>query len=196
MLRIAGTRNGARRADREQSCRRSAADRAESAQALFGRHRDQPRGVAKAGKDVSRGLARSRQARRHRGDGFWRFTEPVAAEGAADLARAAQRRDDRGPAAPSARLAAKTVVHLGGAASSHLADALADQPDGRGHRDLRHLGVVPQARGCRRDAWRRYRLLCATGRSRRGVCGSKIARALRHRLLRPRACAKGQRRLC
>ena len=55
MLRIGSARNGARRADREHFRRQSAADRAESAQALFRRHRDQPDGGAETGADVSRG---------------------------------------------------------------------------------------------------------------------------------------------
>ena len=56
---------------------------------------------------------------------------------------------------------------------------------------IRTVGVVPQARGNRRDAWRRHRSLCAAGRSRGGVCGSRIAGPLRDRLLRPGARAKG-----
>ena len=43
---------------------------------------------------------------------FWRRRS------AADLARAAQRRDDRGGVAARARLAAETRLHLGGAAAS------------------------------------------------------------------------------
>ena len=130
-------------------------------------------------------------ARRHRADGFCGSFETVAPPHAADLARAAQRRDDRGRIAARARLAAETRLHLGGAAASHLADALADPADGRGDRDLRTVGVVPQARGNGGDAWRRYRSLRAAGRSRGGVRGSRTAGALRDRLLRPGARAKG-----
>ncbi len=76
-----------------------------------------------------------------------------------------------------------------------LADALADPADGCRDRHLRTLGVVSQARGDGGDAWRRYRCLCAAGRSRGGVCGSETAGTLRDRLLRPGARAKGHGRL-
>ena len=59
-----------------------------------------------------------------------------------------------------------------------LADALADPADGRGHRHLRTLGVVSQARGDGGDAWRRYRSLRAAGRSRGGVCAKPNCRAV------------------
>ena len=124
-----------------------------------------------------------------------RSAEIVAPPHAADLACAAQQRDDRGRAAARARLAAETGVHLGGAAASHLDHALADPADGRDHRHQRHLGVVPQ--GARPPS------LCMASipmpmrrrRSRRGLRGSRIAGPLRDRLLRPGARAKGQRRV-
>ena len=53
-----------------------------------------------------------------------------------------------------------------------------------------------QARIDRGDAWRRHRGLCAAGRSRGGLRGKRIAGALRHRMLRSRARAKGERRFC
>ncbi len=82
-------------------------------------------------------------------------------------------------------------VHLGRAAASHLADALADPADGRDHRDLRTVSLVSQARRHRGDAWRRHRSLRTAGRSRGGVCRGEAARPLRDRLLRPGARAKG-----
>ena len=103
--------------------------------------------------------------------------EIVAPPHAADLARAAQQRDDRRRGAALARLAVETGVHLGGAAAPHLDHALADPADGRDHRHQRDLGVVSQARGDRDSARRRYRSLRAAGRSRRGVRGSRICRA-------------------
>ena len=98
-----------------------------------------------------------------------------------------------GPAAARARLAAEAGVHLGGATPSHRVDALADPADGRDHRDLVDLGLISEARVGRGDAWRRYRGLCAAGRSRGGVRGERTAGTLRHRMLRSRARAKGER---
>ena len=103
--------------------------------------------------------------------------EIMAPPHALDLARAAQRRDDRGRVAARARLAAETGVHLGGAAASHLDHALADRADGRDHRDQRYFGVVSQAGGHGHYAWRRYRSLRAAGRSRGGVCAKPDCRA-------------------
>ena len=94
------------------------------------------------------------------------------------------------------RLAAKTGVHLGGAASPQLDHALADPPDGRDHRDFRHLRVLPQASRDRDSARRRHRSLRAAGRSRCSVRGSQSAGPLRDRLFRPGAGAKGHRRFC
>src|SRR5712675_1726948 len=95
--------------------------------------------------------------------------EIAAPPRALDLARAAQQRDDRGRTAAIARLAAETGVHLRGPAAPHLDHAVADRPDGRDHRDQRHLGLVPQAPGNRHSPWRRYRAIRAPGRSRGGV---------------------------
>ena len=105
----------------------------------------------------------------------------------------ARRNDEMiaGAVAARARLAAEARVHLGGAAASHLADALADPADGRDHRNLRTVSLVSQARSHGGDAWRRHRSLRTAGRSRGGVCRSEIARPLRDRLLRPGARAKG-----
>ena len=136
------------------------------------------------GSDAPDGIARI---------GIADLAEIVAPPHAADLARAAQQRDDRRRAAALARLAAETGVHLGGAAASQLDHALADPADGRDHRHQRYLGIVSQARGNRHSARRRYRSLRAAGRSRGGVRGSRIAGPLRDRLLRPGARAKGHR---
>ena len=57
------------------------------------------------------------------------------------------------------------------------------------------LGVVPQASGYGDTAWRRHGCLCAAARSRDSVRGIRFAGPLRDRLLRPRARAKGQRRV-
>ena len=81
------------------------------------------------GSDAPAGIARMRRCR---------SPETVAARHAADLACAAQQRDDRGRGAAIARLAAETGVHLGGAAAPHLDHALADPADGRDHRHQRH----------------------------------------------------------
>ena len=138
------------------------------------------------GPDAPDGIARM---------GFADLAEIVAPSHAADLACAAQQRDDRGRAAAIARLALETGVHLGGAAAPHLDHALADPADGRDHRHQRYLGVVSQARGDGDSARRRYRSLCAAGRSRGRLRGSGIAGPLRDRLLRPGARAKRQRRV-
>ena len=71
----------------------------------------------------------------------------------------ARRNDEMiaGAIAARARLAAETRLHLGRAAASQAADALADPADGCRDRHLRTVGVVSQARGDGRDAWRRYR---------------------------------------
>src|SRR6266480_3525203 len=55
-------------ANGEHFHRQSGADRAESAQALFGRHRDQPHGGAETRSIISRGMAWPRGARGHRAD--------------------------------------------------------------------------------------------------------------------------------
>ena len=121
--------------------------------------------------------------------GLWRRSAPVIWH--------ARRNDEMivGVLAARVRLAAETRVHLGGAAPSHLDHALADRSDGCRHRHQRYLRFLPQARLDRRDARRRHRNLCAAGRSCCGVCGERAARPLRHRLLRPRARAEGQRRV-
>src|SRR6266404_8646929 len=85
---------------------RSAADRTESAQALFGRHCDQPHGSAEACPIISRGMARSRCPRWHRAARSSRALQITAPPHALDLARAAQQRDDRGRTAAIAGLAA------------------------------------------------------------------------------------------
>src|SRR5258708_10896082 len=152
-----------------------AADRAESAQALFGRHRDQPYGGAETCSIISRGMAWSRCARWHRADRSSGALEITAPPHALDLARAAQQRDDRGRTAAIARLAPETGVHLGGTAAPHLYHAVADRPDGRDYRDQQHLGIVPQARGHGHSAWPRYRSIRAAGRPRGGVRANRIA---------------------
>src|SRR5207244_12860503 len=101
-------------------CERSATDRAESAQALFGRHRDQPCGVAETRTNVSRGVAWFRQAPGHRGDGVFGFDETLAPSHAIDLACEAQRRDDCRRVAVRTGLAAEAGVHLRRAASPYL----------------------------------------------------------------------------
>src|SRR5258707_14384613 len=104
-------------------------------------------------------MAWSRCARWHRADRSSGALEITAPPHALDLARAAQQRDDRGRTAAIAGLAAETGVHLRGPAAPHLDHAVADQPDGRDHRDQRYLDVVPQAPGHRHSARRRYRSL-------------------------------------
>ena len=98
----------------------------------------------------------------------------VAPPHAADLACAAQQRDDRGRAAALARLAVQTRLHLGGAAPSQLDHALADPADGRDHRHQRPLGVVSQAR--RPPSFRMASIpsLRAAGGSRGSVRGGRL----------------------
>src|ERR1700694_6279220 len=134
-------------------------------------------------------MAWSRCARRHRADESSGSLEIMAAAQLPDLARAAQQRDDNRRAVEIARLAAETGIHLGGAAAPHLDHAVADQPDGRDHRDQRYLGVVSQAPGDGHSARCRYRWLRAALEPRGGVRGSGIAGPLRDRLLRPGARA-------
>src|ERR1700730_18916044 len=107
MLRIGNARNGAACSNPEQFRRKPAAYRAESAQALFGRHRDQPHGGAETREKVSRGMAWSRCARWHRAAGNRGSRQIMVAAHAADLARAAQQRDDNRRAVAISRLAAE-----------------------------------------------------------------------------------------
>src|ERR1700760_3987955 len=109
---------------------RSRSGRAEPAPALFRGHRDQSHGGAAARQAVSRRLARLPCARGHRPHGLCRSPEAVAPPPAADLARTAQRRDDRGCRAALPRLAAQAGVHLGGATASYLVHTLAYTAEG------------------------------------------------------------------
>src|SRR3954447_13217570 len=131
----------------------AAADRAKSAPALFRRDRHQPDGGAETRETVSRRMAGLRCARGDRAHGRGGSAQTVATARAADLARAAQRRDDRRRAASCAGLAAEAGIYLRGTAAPPPADAMADAADGRDHRNQRALGVVSETRFCGDSPW-------------------------------------------